>query len=436
MELHTYLNNLGPSKGRPGLGRIQYLLKSIGSPENRLKIIHILGTNGKGSTAKFVASILQAAGFKVGLYTSPHLEKFNERIRVNDIPLTDGELAQALDKVKSALKSLKKDCFGLGEPGMFEIATAIALSHFAEAEVDYAVLEAGLGGRFDATHVGDPLLTVITRISLDHTEVLGDTVQLIAGEKAAAIPQNGTVIMGPQVEEAADVIRGVAKKQGAYIVDVGAGYQVDDIVPSVGGTRFRAAWENETQEVQIGMLGLFQVTNAITALAAVHYLVSQGLPIRVDAIQRGLAAAVWPGRLEAVGTRPMIVLDGGHNLDGFQALAESLPEYFSWKKLHLIMAVTGEKLVDPILRTILPLADSITFTAPRQSRTRPISPKQLARTARTYMKEVCTAPSFASAYRQVLKKACPSDLICVCGSLYLVGEARAYLLDSRTPAGI
>ncbi len=434
MEVHTYLANLGPGQGQPGLARINFLLEYLGHPEKGLNIVHVVGTNGKGSTSQFIASILQAAGQKVGLYTSPHLVRFNERMRINGVPIGDGVLEELFQKLHPCLDKLAVS--ELGRPGMFEVATAIALEYFNREGMDYAILEAGLGGRYDATHVGQPVVTVFTHIDLDHTEILGETVELIAAEKADVIPWGGVVIMAPQASGAKAVISQVAQARQARTVDVEARYQSAAIKPSPLGTSFTVSSPGQILTLRIGLLGLFQITNALTALAAVDELAEQGLHISGEDIARGLAVARWPGRLEVVDTEPIVVLDGAHNLDGFRQLAKNLPVYLSWEKLHLIMAIVGDKPLDSMLEVLLPLASTVTFTAPQKSRTRPVDPSHLLQLAAGFKPDAEIAASFAEAYSRVQQQAQPQDVVCICGSLYLIGEARHQLVDCRDSAGI
>ncbi len=441
MEAHIYLAALGPGQGPPGLERINIMLNYLGRPEKRLSVVHVVGTNGKGSTAQFISSILQAAGKKVGLYTSPHLGKFNERIQINKAAIDDDCLADLLRKLYPCIEDLAS-C-ELGRPGMFEVATALALDYFALAGVDYAVLEAGLGGRYDATHVGQPVVTVFTHIDLDHTEILGETVELIAREKADVIPVGGTIVMAPQESGVKGVIRKVARARRARIIDVEETYEVTSVEKTdQTGTKFRVRAASGLPQIerllQVGLLGLHQVTNAVTALATANVLMEMGCTMTEDQVLQGLATARWPGRLEIVGTEPLVVLDGAHNLDGFRQLALALPVYFTWDRLHLVMAIVGEKPVQTMLELLLPLADTVTFTTPQTSRTKPQDLEYLleisGEVANT--KEIGTAQTLGEAYTKVVQKASSRDLICICGSLYLVGEARHQLVDLPCSAGI
>jgi dihydrofolate synthase/folylpolyglutamate synthase len=434
MEVHTYLANLGSALSRPGLERIEIMLAHLGHPERDVRIIHVVGTNGKGSTAQFIASALQAADQKVGLFTSPHLVKFNERIQINGMPIADESLDRIFQELYPCLEKLAIGTYG--PPGMFEVATALALKYFSVACVDYAILEAGMGGRFDATHVGSPVVTVFTHIDLDHTEILGETVELIAAEKAEVIPPGGTVVTAPQSVEVKRVITGVAKSRGARVVDIETEYEIERALPQASGTSFSVSRKGHWRHLQISLLGLFQITNAVTALATLDVLAEKGLGVSDAQVARGLVTASWPGRLEIVGKNPLVVLDGAHNLDGCRQLAATLPLYFSWDRLHFIMSIVGKKPARAMLEALLPPADTVIFTAPQASRTRPIDPAILMELASGMVESAESAPSFHDAYQKVRHRAKPRDLVCVCGSLYLVSEARKQLVVCRDLAGI
>lgn len=434
MEVQTYLANLGSALGRPGLERIEIMLAHLGHPERDLGIIHVVGTNGKGSTAQFIASALQAADQKVGLFTSPHMLKFNERIRINGMPIADEALDSIFQELYPCLEKLATGTYG--PPGMFEVATALALKYFSVAGVDYAILEAGMGGRYDATHVGSPVVTVFTHIDLDHTEILGETVELIAAEKADVIPPGGMVVTAPQSVEVKRVITGVAKSRGARVIDIEAEYEIERALPQASGTSFSVSRKGHWRHLKISLLGLFQITNAVTALATLDVLAEKGLSINDVQVAQGLVTASWPGRLEVVGKDPLLVLDGAHNLDGCRQLAATLPLYFSWDRLHLIMSIVGEKPVRAMLEALLPLADTVTFTVPQTSRTKPIDPATLKELARGMVEFAEGVPTFHDAYQTVGHRAKPRDLVCVCGSLYLVSEARKQLVVCGDLAGI
>ncbi|NLA57332.1 MAG: bifunctional folylpolyglutamate synthase/dihydrofolate synthase [Firmicutes bacterium] len=435
MDIYKYLAEISSAHTkRPGLERINLMLEHLGHPERDYEIVHIVGTNGKGSTAQFIASILQAAGQQVGLFTSPHLVEFTERIQVNRATIPEEDLNRIFQELYPCIQELAAGPYG--RPGLFEVATAVGLKYFSEMGVDYAVLEAGMGGRYDATNVGSPAVTVITHIDLDHTEVLGDTVELIAAEKAEGIRPGGIVVTAPQSGAAKEVIAAMAARRGAKLIDVEQEYQVSGALPGPRGTSFAVSRRGLRRHFHINMLGLFQITNAVTALAAVDALVEKGLRITDRQVVEGMEKARWPGRLEVVAKDPLVVLDGAHNLDGCRQLAAALPVYFTWRRLHLIMAITGQKPYKSMLQVLLPEADTVVFTTPQSSRSAPADPNHLQELAQGLVEKAGTADSFGTAFREVKRYAHPQDLICVCGSLYLVGEARKLLGPHGDSAGI
>ena len=435
MDIYKYLAELSSAHTkRPGLERINSMLKHLGHPERDYRIVHVVGTNGKGSTAQFIASVLQAAGQQVGLFTSPHLVEFTERIQVNGAAIPKEDLDRIFQALYPCIQELAASPYG--RPGLFEVAAAVALKYFSDAGVDYAVLEAGMGGRYDATRVGSPAVTVFTHIDLDHTETLGETVELIAAEKAEVIIPGGTVVTAPQSAAVKRVIADVATSRGAELIDVEEEYQVSGAQPGPMGTSFSVSRRGLWRHFHINLLGLFQITNAVTALAAVDALAGKGLRITDRQVAEGMAAARWPGRVEVVGKNPLVVLDGAHNLDGCRQLAAALPVYFTWNRLHLIMAITGQKPVESMLQALLPEADTVVFTTPQSSRTAPVDPDELLQLAEGLVEKAGTAQSFGEAFAKVKGYAHPNDLICVCGSLYLVGEARKQLVPQEDSAGI
>ena len=434
MDIYKYLAGLSAAHTkRPGLERINTMLEHLGHPERDYEIVHIVGTNGKGSTAQFIASVLQAAGQQVGLFTSPHLVEFTERIQVNGAAIPKENLDRIFQELYPCIQDLAAGPYG--RPGLFEVAAAVALKYFSEAGVDYAVLEAGMGGRYDATRVGSPAVTVITHIDLDHTETLGETVELIAAEKAEVITPGGTVVTAPQSASVKEVIAGTAARRGAKLIDVEQEYQVSGALPGPRGTSFSVSRRGLWRHFHINMLGLFQITNAVTALAAVDALAENGLRVTDSQVAEGMAAARWPGRLEVVGKDPLVVLDGAHNLDGCRQLAAALPVYFtgtgcisSWP--------SRSKALKSMLQVLLPEADTVVFTTPQSSRSAPADPNHLLQLAEGLVEKAGTADSFSAAFEEVKSYAKPQDLICVCGSLYLVGEARKLLVPQEDSAGI
>ncbi|HHX75129.1 MAG TPA: bifunctional folylpolyglutamate synthase/dihydrofolate synthase, partial [Firmicutes bacterium] len=315
-----------------GLERVTRLMKLLGNPQQQFRSVHIAGTNGKGSTAAFLAAMLQAEGLKVGLYTSPYIEAFTNRMAINGIDIDKDHLVAIVQKVKAAVEEMAAG--EAGQPTEFEVVTALAFTYFAMAQPDWVVVEVGLGGRLDATNVITPDVTVITNIGLEHTQVLGETIAAIAGEKAGIIKPHIPVVTAAADEEALAVLRQVAADRGCplYQVDRDFTYQVRSV--SLEGTVFSysSPWRR-LSDVQVGLLGRHQARNATLALAARELL---PLPFREQAARVGLAHTRWPGRLELFSRRPLVMVDGAHNTDGVLALRTALQELLAGRRLRLV----------------------------------------------------------------------------------------------------
>ena len=412
-ETLAYLYGLSRFGIKPGLERIRALLQALGNPQERVRFVHVAGTNGKGSTAAFLASILRAGGYRTGLFTSPHLVRFTERIRIDG-----AEIGEA------AVISLVARTIAAAPPGatFFEIVTAIAYLHFTEQGVELAVVEVGMGGRYDATNAGDGLLAIITPVSLDHCEYLGDTLAAIAAEKAGIIRPGRPVVLGPQPGEAAAVLAEAGRSAGSPV------YR--------GGMDFLGSWEGaglqyrglrrELAGLAPGIGGRYQAENAAVALAAAELLADNGFPLAEEALRAGLAAARWPGRMELFAGEPRILLDGAHNPAGATALAASLV-VVPRRRLILVVGVMGDKDWPGILAPLLPLAQQLVAVEPALERACPAA--ELAAFAVSRGVPGVAAGSVAQGLAWARDEAGNDDLILVCGSLYTVGEARAVLTE-------
>ncbi len=425
-DVRQYLDRLARNFGqRPGLERIAFLLRYLGEPHRRYRVVHVAGTKGKGSTATLISSILQEAGLRVGLYTSPHLVRYNERIQVDGVPISDAELEAAFRRLWPGVEAALANP-DVGQPTEFEVGTALAFDHFAARQVEVAVVEVGLGGRLDATNVVQPDVAVITPIGLDHTEVLGDTIGQIAGEKAGIIKPGVPVVISPQVPEAWAVLQATAAARSAALVEVGWDviYRVRALSPrgTVMDVRGRLG---EYPSLEVGLAGSHQGANAATALAAVEVLTTRGVPVAEAAIRRGLAKGWIPGRFEVVAQRPTVVLDGAHNPVAAAALARALEEVFPGRRPVFVVGLQSEKPVLPTLAQVLPAGRAVVCTRARWSRLAPLSPEELARWARLLVEEVHTAGSAGEALELACRLAGPDGLVCCWGSLYLIGELRA-----------
>lgn len=413
-------NRFGP---RNGLKNTQKLLMRMGNPQNCFKSIHIAGTNGKGSTAAMFTNILMSQGYRVGMFTSPHLEEFTERIQIDLESIAEEDVARIASTIKGYIDDMVAD--GKNHPRAFEIITAIGFQYFAEQGVDYAVVETGLGGRIDSTNVVSPELAIITSISHDHMGILGEDIESIAFEKAGIIKPNTPVIIYPQADAASKVLREVASEQNAPIYEVDDA-KVDIVYSKFGEQVFNFEYENyKLKEVTIHLTGRHQILNAATVLMATLALNEAGAKIADESILNGLAASKWPGRLEKIRTAPDIILDGAHNVASACVLARAITEYYNGRRLILVIGILNDKEVDRILEILCPLAHAVIITHPDSYRA--VDTRILCQKAKPYCKDVTIIEDVAAAIDRVTSLADPSDIIVLSGSLYLIGEARKIL---------
>jgi dihydrofolate synthase/folylpolyglutamate synthase len=410
------------------LDRVNQLLDRLGRPDRSFRSIHIAGTKGKGSTAAMIESSLRAAGYRTGLYTSPHLHTFRERIRIDNENITQEDFAALVDALEPHITAVE----GLT---WFEIVTALAFTHFAQSKIDVAVLEVGLGGRFDATNVVTPIVSVITSLSLDHMNLLGNTIEQIAFEKAGVIKLRIPIVSAPQRPEAWDVIRRVARLRAAPLTLVGRdvifeklstslegqGFNIADI-PARTSTGGRDADDHppRTCTFKIPLLGSYQIGNAAVAITALRIANERGLLISDDAIRRGLFNVKWPGRLEIVNREPLIVIDGAHNADSAQKLAAALPEVFGIYEWTLIIGISADKDIPAILDALVPIASRIIVT--RAHNVRAADVETLGDLASDRGRQPIIASNVDEAISLALQH--PSPII-ITGSLFTVADARA-----------
>ncbi len=423
------------------LDRMRALLDRLGNPHERLAVIHVAGSKGKGSTSAMLAAVLQRAGYRTGLFTSPHLTHVEERIQVDATPISPEELAALVEDVRPAVEAVdarrKPGAVGVT---FFEIATALGLLHFVRRRAEVVVLEVGLGGRFDATNVCTPRVAVITSISYDHTQQLGNTLGAIAGEKAGIVKPGRPVVSGARAPEARAVIERVCRARGAALrqLDVDFRYAHEpgqitpeaDRLPRVRVTTRRREWP----ALELGLLGEHQAANAALAVAVVEELRAQGLHISDGAVAAGLAGVRWPARLEVVGRRPLVVLDCAHNLASAQALIDTLRASFPAlarrpaPRRLLLFAGSGDKDLAGMLRLLAPHFDHVYLTR-FVTNPRAVPPERLAemlRGASEVPLTVCADP--AEAWQRARAEAAADDLICIAGSVFLAGELRPLLV--------
>jgi dihydrofolate synthase/folylpolyglutamate synthase len=408
------------------LERVRALLEGLSDPLASLKVIHIAGTKGKGSTAAMIESILRKAGYKTGLFTSPHLIRVNERIRVNGREITDLELAEELIQLKPAAKEV--DTLGsLGKLTYFEILTALALCFFAKVNVDATVLEVGLGGRFDATNVCDPVCAVITSISLDHTDILGTDLAGIAGEKAMIIKPERPAVIAPQTREVKEVMISRAREVEAEVFWVEDSYAYKRRFMDDKHLCFDLEGKRHLEEASTPMLGDQHMINAATAVTVCDVLEGKGFQIPDAAIREGLASIELPARFQIVRREPRVILDGAHNRDSARHLAGTMRELFPGSRITAVIGLAKDKDVEGFLDEIAPLCGRIIFT---RSRTMKAAPeKRLLDAVLEFTGEVIMTEGVGQAVHAALDKAGPEDVILITGSFYVVGEAIEALLD-------
>lgn len=423
-EATAFLYGLRRFGWRPGLATIQRLLSLLDDPQAGIPAVHIGGTNGKGSTAAMLDAILRAAGCRTGLYTSPHLLSFTERIRVDGEPIGEAEIVALTDRLRALCSTHfapeTTSCVDdrLPHPTFFELTTAMAFLHFRRRAVEAAVIEVGLGGRLDATNVIQPRVAVITNIALEHQEYLGRTLAEIAGEKAGII-KTGTPIVTAAGGDALSVIRQAAARLRAPVISVPESYRWVVRDSGLEGHTFDLEGPRERYEaLRVPLPGRHQIENAVLAVAAAEAAQDRGFSLDAAAIRRGLAEAAWPGRLQVVQDRPRIILDGAHNPAGTEALAAFLTEHRSaLGRLVLIFGVLQDKDWEAMLGLLAPLADEIVLTHPPSARG--ADPAMLAPAARRYATAtIATEPEKALA--RAREAARTEDTILVAGSLYTV----------------
>ncbi|MBI4531851.1 MAG: bifunctional folylpolyglutamate synthase/dihydrofolate synthase [Candidatus Latescibacteria bacterium] len=401
------------------------LLDLLGNPHRTLKCIHIAGSKGKGSTAAMVDAILRAARYRVGLYTSPHLVDFRERIRVNGELIAEEAICEGVEALCPCIERMKEDSTLRGMT-FWEVWTALAFYYFARVKVDYAVIEVGLGGRLDATNVIHPLVAAITTLGMDHTDKLGDTLRKIAEEKAGIIKEGVDTVSSPQIEEGREVIRRVCRERHARLVEVGNDVRFKRLKGTVKGEVFDVEGPYGVhQRLRVPLIGTHQTTNGATAVTVVDLLKIKGVEIPEQAIDRGLQTTVWPGRFQVVGERPTIVLDGAHSPESAARLRETICETFHDRKVILIFGMNIDKRIDATWRELADLPGIIILTRVDLPRAAP--PDHLREAIGEIAREVVTTQDVSTALVAARKYAGPDDLILVTGSLYVVGDAMKVL---------
>jgi dihydrofolate synthase / folylpolyglutamate synthase len=429
-----YLLSLGRELAAPtqaaaakfDLENISVLLARLGRPDRAYPSAHIAGTNGKGSTAAFLESIVRLARFRTGLNTSPHLEKINERIRISGEEISEEAFADVLTRILSTTEELLATGKLRAHPTYFECVTAMAFQYFAEQRVEFGVFEVGLGGRLDATNILTPVVSVITRIDFDHENFLGHSLREIAAEKAGILKPAVPVILAQQPAEAREVVLARAAQLRSPVIETSRAYQIGRPWMHDGCVRARITEVSSGWEIDLAprLPGRFQLQNAMNAVAAARLLGERGFRISDEDIAEGVARTVWPGRIEKLQSHPDVYLDGAHNPSAARELATFWEENFAGRKIYLLYGALRDKAVDEVAGLLFPFAAEVIFTEPRTARA--ISAAQLAEIAAHHAGQSSVIADAEQALDYALSKATSGDAVFITGSLYLVGQLRHY----------
>ncbi|MEG1481701.1 bifunctional folylpolyglutamate synthase/dihydrofolate synthase [Clostridium sp.] len=422
-----YIKTVGNFGSNYGLERTERLLEILGNPHKKIKVIHIAGTNGKGSTTSILTSMLIREGFKTGMYTSPFLEEFEERIQINKVNISKADLGIYVGIIKDAVDKVMEE--GYSHPTEFEIITCLMFKYFYDEKVDYAVVEVGLGGRLDSTNVVSPVLTVITSISLDHTNILGNTIEEIAGEKGGIIKNNIPLIMYPQeMEEAKNVLISICKEKSSKVYEVkkenSSLYYIneDDFYQ-----RIKIKGLLKDYDMNLRLLGEHQIVNCQVAVMAVEVL-SEIEGFDLNNIETGVEDARWNGRLEVLCKEPLIVIDGAHNIQGIKSLKENVLKYFNYNKMHLILGILADKQVNEMIDAIVPLSEDVIALTPHSDRAELAT--ELKKEIYKVNDKVKSFENYKDGFYSALSTARKDDIILVTGSLYMIGEMRSIINKS------
>lgn len=414
---------------RLGLDNMTKLLDLLGNPQDNLNIIHMSGTNGKGSTCSFITSILKEAGYKVGLYTSPFLETFTERIRINGENIPEEDVARIISLIKEKIEQMVKE--GYSYPTEFEIVTTMAFYYYYEQNVDYVALEVGLGGRYDATNIiKSSQVSVIGSISLDHTNILGDNISKIAYEKGGIIKENGVAIVYNQSDEVKNVIKQICYDKNATYIETNfddIDIKKSDIYSQVYDvTIFDESYEN----IEIKLIGEHQINNSILALTVIKYLEgNKGLKVDDESIRKGLINTKWPGRIEKISENPLFIIDGAHNEDGALSLAKAIDKNFKDRNLTLLIGMLEDKDIDSVLDILIPKFNKVITTTPDNPRA--IDSSKLKDKILRYTDNVVDKKNIEKALNYTLESSSDNDVIISAGSLYMIGSIRRLMTNNN-----
>lgn len=428
IEAIEYIQNTSKYGNNTGTKRVEKILDILGNPHKKLKCIHIAGTNGKGSITSMITSILIESGFKVGMYTSPYIEEFEERIQINRENISKNDLAYYTTIVSKAIEEIVS--LGYGYPTEFEIITCIMFLYYSKKEIDYAVIEVGLGGKSDSTNVIKPLVSVITSISYDHVSILGNTIEEIAYEKAGIIKENVPVILYPQKEGAYKVIEKTCKEKGSKLIQID-----ENLMHHISNDAFNKSYQllqintnKDKYKVKLSLLGSHQRMNCAVTIYTIEELMNIGIKITKEDIITGLSNVKWPGRLEMLKKSPLVVIDGAHNLDGIIKLKESVKQYFRYKKLVLIIGILSDKDVEKMVESITLISDKVIAVTPNSYRGK--TSEELIKIIENYNENCEALGDYKEAYMKALSYCDKEDMILICGSLYMIGDMRKIIMNS------
>lgn len=427
VESLDYLDSLGKFGIKLGMERIEGLLKELDNPEQKIKTVHVTGTNGKGSVSSMITNILLASGLHVGKFTSPHLVKYNERINLDGKDISDDDFAMAISAVKVAADSIVKK--GVCEqPTQFEVLTAAAFLYFYLQKVDYAVIEVGMGGLWDSTNVITPVVSVITNVALDHTDRCGKTIERIAMQKAGIIKENVPLVTSAEGDEALGPIVSFAMFKQAPVYLYGKAFHGTEVSSSMDGQKFTLhAGDFYASDYEIKLPGEHQIKNTSVAIVAAKIVSKQDERINELALHIGVANTVWPGRLERIHKNTDIILDGAHNPNGAEALRKALDKYYPGKQVHFVFGMMGDKDMTNVIKTLIH-QDDIVYTVRADEGARAAEASDLAKLVGS---NAVPMENLAEAYGRALNEAGNDGVVCVCGSLYLVGEFKKMLLADK-----
>lgn len=424
-EAMKYITEVGNFGSNYGLERTYKLLEYMGNPEKSLKFIHIAGTNGKGSTTSMITEILMGAGYKVGMYTSPFIEEFEERIQINRNNIPKEKLASLMDEVKAAVDKVIED--GYSHPTEFEIITVLMLLYFKKENIDFGVIEVGLGGTLDSTNVITPVLQVITSISFDHTNLLGNTLEEIAGEKAGIIKSGIPTVIYPQKSEALKVIENKCSEMNSklYIANCD-NFKFENVVNE--DRPYQLLKYNNEVDILLPLLGEHQITNLSVAMTSIEVLNNINMTnILLDSIVKSIKNVKWKGRLEVLSKNPYVVIDGAHNIQGIETLSRNIKKYFKYENLYLILGILADKDVQEMIKVIAPMAKKIYAVTPNSIRAE--LAEDLKREIIKYNENCEAYDDYKEAYLTAINDANANDFVLASGSLYMIGDMRKIIRE-------